>query len=332
MRPANLFFFDVAVVVVAVVLANVAPSVSGQRSDYPTANLSTRWVNNAAVLPHSIPYSDGSAVRAVVLRSPRTLSGPSFAAGFFCAPPCQVFLFAVFIVQTNSGAGITLTVNGIAQVVWSANRASPVGENATLELTGDGDLVLRESNGKLVWSSSTLGRSVTGMEITENGNLVLFDQRNATVWQSFDHPTDALLPGQSLLQGMRLTANTSTTNWTESRLYMTVLPDGLYGYVESAPPQLYYKPQVRTNKSGKHLTRVTFMNGSLSIFVQSTQPGKPDDSIALPEAKSTQYISNICSRQSIYIFCSTSSINIIWSKMKWVVNERMENSFMHFAF
>uniref|UniRef100_A0A0D3FU00 non-specific serine/threonine protein kinase n=1 Tax=Oryza barthii TaxID=65489 RepID=A0A0D3FU00_9ORYZ len=289
-RP-NPFCFGVMVAaVVAVVLAAAAPSVSGQRSDYPMANLSTRWVNNAAVLPHSVTYSDGSAVRAIVLRSPKALYGPSFAAGFFCTPPCQAFLFAVFIVYTNSGAGITSVVNGMAQVIWSANRASPVGENATLELTGEGDLVLREANGRLVWSSGTSGRSVAGMEITENGSLVLFDQRNGTVWQSFDHPTDALVPGQSLQQGMRLTANTSTTNWTESKLYMTVLPDGLYGYVESTPPQLYYKPQVRINKSGQNLTRVTFTNGSLSIFVPSTQPGNTDNSIALPSAKSTQYI------------------------------------------
>ncbi|XP_052152533.1 G-type lectin S-receptor-like serine/threonine-protein kinase SD2-5 [Oryza glaberrima] len=178
----------------------------------------------------------------------------------------------------------------MARVIWSANRASPLGENAILELTGDGDLVLREIDGRLVWSSNTSGQSVAGMQITEHGNLVLFDQRNATVWQSFDHPTDVLVPGQSLLQGMKLRANTSTTNWTESKLYMTVLPDGLYGYVGSKPPQLCYKYLVDTNKSRKDPTRVTFTNGSLSIFLQSTQAGKPDKRIALPEAKSTQYI------------------------------------------
>uniref|UniRef100_A0A0D9W3B1 Receptor-like serine/threonine-protein kinase n=1 Tax=Leersia perrieri TaxID=77586 RepID=A0A0D9W3B1_9ORYZ len=286
MLPANLFFFDVMVVVI---LATAAPSVSGQRYDYPTANLSTRWVNNAAA-EHSVTYSDGSAIRAIVLRSPQTSYGPSFAAGFFCAPPCQAFLFAVFIVYTNSGGRITLPVNGIPQVIWSANRASPVGENATLELTGEGDLVLREANGRFVWSSSTSGRSVAGMEITENGNLVLVDQKNATVLKSFDYPTDTLVHGQSLLQGMKLRANTSNTNWTESKLYMTVHPDGLYAFVESTPPQLYYNSQVIPSKTSKDPTRVTFMNGSLGIFVHSTQPGSPDASITLPTAKSTQYI------------------------------------------
>uniref|UniRef100_A0A0E0DC69 Receptor-like serine/threonine-protein kinase n=1 Tax=Oryza meridionalis TaxID=40149 RepID=A0A0E0DC69_9ORYZ len=287
MCPANPFVYFM--VLVFVVLAVAAPSVCGQRSDYPTANLSTLWVNNKVILPHSISYTDGSSVRTIVLRSPQNLYGPSFAAGFFCTPPCQAFLFTVFIVYTNSGAGITLPVNGMAQVIWSANRANPVGENATLELTGDGNLVLREANGKLVWSSSTSGRSMAWRSLSRV-LLVLFDQKNKTVWQSFDHPTDALVPGQSLLQGMRLRANTSTTNWTESKLYMTVLSDGLYGYVESTPPQLYYESTVSTNRSGKDLTRITFTNGSLSIFAQSIQAGEPDGSIALPKAKSTQYI------------------------------------------
>ncbi|KAG8053296.1 hypothetical protein GUJ93_ZPchr0001g29885 [Zizania palustris] len=294
MRPANLFFFDITVVVmvVVVVLASIVPSVSGQGQayDYPMANLSTRWVNNAASLPHSVSYTDGSEVRAIVLRSPKTFFGPSFAAGFFCTPPCHEFLFAVFIVYTNSGAKITLPVNGAAQVTWSANRASPVAENATLELTSDGNLVLREASGKLVWSSNTLARSVAGMEVTEQGNLVLFDHKNATVWQSFDHPTDALVTGQSLLLGKRLTANTSTTNSTESKFYMTVFSDGLYGYVESTPPQLYYTLLTSEQKSRQDLTRVTFLNGSLSVFVQPTQPGNSDARIPLPEAKSTQYI------------------------------------------
>ncbi|WMV39405.1 hypothetical protein MTR67_032790 [Solanum verrucosum] len=30
------------------------------------------------------------------------------------------------------------------------------------------------------------------------GNLVLFDKSNHTIWQSFDHPTDTLVPGQMI--------------------------------------------------------------------------------------------------------------------------------------
>jgi len=283
MAPSNLLLF--------LLLVTASPLITGQPFDYPTANFSTPWTNNNS-LEHSVTYSDSSVVRAIVLRSPKTLYGPSFAAGFFCpTAPCDTgtFIFAVFIVYTNSGGRITLPNNGLPQVVWSANRFHPVKENATLELSGDGNLILRDADGSLVWSSRTAGRTIAGMAITELGNLVLYDQRNATVWQSFDHPTDAMVPGQSLMEGMRLTANTSATNWTQNQLYMTVVSNGWYAYVESTPPQPYFSQLVDKNKTGNHSTQVTFTNGSLSIFVESTPPN-PDSGITLPAAKSAQYM------------------------------------------
>uniref|UniRef100_M8BXP4 non-specific serine/threonine protein kinase n=1 Tax=Aegilops tauschii TaxID=37682 RepID=M8BXP4_AEGTA len=56
------------------------------------------------------------------------------------------------------------------------------------------------------------------MVITSIGNMVFFDLMNATVWQLFDHPTHALVPGQSLLEGMRLTTRPSASDVTLTRL------------------------------------------------------------------------------------------------------------------
>lgn len=55
---------------------------------------------------------------------------------------------------------------------------------------------------------------------------MLFDHKNATVWQSFDHPTDTIVPGQTLVEGMRLTSNASATNTTENQFSIMVLPKG----------------------------------------------------------------------------------------------------------
>ncbi|KAF7075508.1 hypothetical protein CFC21_080282 [Triticum aestivum] len=273
-----------------VVLAAAASSLAVQGRDYDynpdarlginnNASLATRWINNNVSLSDN-KYADGTTVRPIVLRSTRVggrFQGWSFGAGFFCASPCDFFVFSVFI-ATNGGAyengeSPPLTSSG-PQVVWSASRASPVRENATIELTRHGDLVLRDADGRTVWSSGTSGKSVAGMEITKHGNLVMFDQKNAIVWQSFDHPTDSLVPGQSLTEGMRLTANTSATNSTENQFYVTVLRDGLYGYVESTPPQLYFSyPPVKSNKTVTDPTKVTFQNGNLSIILEA--PKKP---------------------------------------------------------
>ncbi|CAO2034482.1 unnamed protein product [Urochloa humidicola] len=284
MAPSDLLLFFL--------LATATPMIAGQRTDYPAANLSSLWINNEAAFFQPMTYDDGSVVRAIVLRWSGTFYGPSFAAGFYGASTTRdagAFVFAIFMVYTNSMGYLSQPGTELPKVVWSANRLHPVKENATLEFTGDGNLILRDADGSLVWSSSTAGRSVAGMEITELGNLVLFDQKNATVWQSFDHPTDVLLPGQSLLEGRRLAANPSATNLTQSRLYMTVLSNGMYAFVDSTPPQPYFSLLSNHNKTGNDPIKVTFRNGSLNILVPPEQLNE-SALIRLPAAKSNQYM------------------------------------------
>ncbi|XP_072998748.1 G-type lectin S-receptor-like serine/threonine-protein kinase SD2-5 [Typha latifolia] len=265
------------------------PTLHSQPFDYPIANLSTLWTNDPS-LPHHVSYPDGSSIRAILLRLNPSGFGPSFAAGFFCTSPCASFFFAAFVVYANSGGRITNPTLAIPQVVWSANRHRPVQENATLHFTPNGDLVLKDLDGGLVWSTNTSSRNVVSMSVSESGNLVLVDRNNLAVWQSFEHPTDALVLGQSLSQGMRLTANTSSTNWTESDLYLTVLSDGLHAFVDSSPPQLYFQTGISGTKAENRSTYVSFLNGSLAIFALFLQPGEPDMVISLPPADSVQYM------------------------------------------
>ncbi|XP_068645118.1 EP1-like glycoprotein 2 [Aristolochia californica] len=85
--------------------------------------------------------------------------------------------------------------------VWEANRNVPVQENATLTFGRDGNLVLANPNGRVVWSTGTANKGVVGLRLLPTGNLVLYDNKGKFVWQSFDHPTDTLLVGQSLKVG-----------------------------------------------------------------------------------------------------------------------------------
>ncbi|KAI3876274.1 hypothetical protein MKX03_028504 [Papaver bracteatum] len=88
--------------------------------------------------------------------------------------------------------------------VWAANRGKPVHENATLTFGVNGNLVLAESSGVVVWQTGTANKGVVELKLLRNGNLVLLNKNGGFVWQSFDHPSDALLVGQSLLQGGKL--------------------------------------------------------------------------------------------------------------------------------
>ncbi|OMO61491.1 hypothetical protein CCACVL1_23481 [Corchorus capsularis] len=98
------------------------------------------------------------------------------------------------------------------RVVWSANRNNPVEIGASLQLSQNGDLILQDVDGTPIWNTNTLGKFVSRLELTEQGNLVLYDGNNKTVWQSFDHPTDILVPGQVLVPGQKLTSAVSLSN------------------------------------------------------------------------------------------------------------------------
>ncbi|TXG47687.1 hypothetical protein EZV62_026981 [Acer yangbiense] len=177
---------------------------AAQYHDYPSAKLSASWTNNNLSAKLSAqPYSQFDSqviMRIILLKVADPSSGNGFAFGF------------VYNLSTNSSflATASVTMEGEFnvwsdfEVLWLANRNKPVHENATLELHKNGDLILRDADGSFVWSTNTSHMSVAGLQMLKTGKLVLFDGNNKTVWQSFDQPTDTLLPGQKQMAGKKL--------------------------------------------------------------------------------------------------------------------------------
>ncbi|KAF5777578.1 putative protein kinase RLK-Pelle-SD-2b family [Helianthus annuus] len=128
--------------------------------------------------------------------------------------------------------------------------------------------------------------------MTDDGNLVLVDISGSVVWQSFDHPTDCLVLGQRLFQGQQLIPSVSSNNWTTQKgLYSLQVTDkGLFAYVGTNPPQAYYSKPVSSNDKNKGRRYVRFLNGSLSLFIDTVEPSEPDGLITIPRASSTQYM------------------------------------------
>ncbi|KAI6673182.1 hypothetical protein NL676_001088 [Syzygium grande] len=262
---------------------------------YPTATLSTLWTNNATA-DDSVQYTDGSIVQSILLRGsdaydPRNPDkpayGPAYACGFYCNGNCNTYLLAVFIVQVSGGMIFRRNM-GFPQVVWSANRNNPVKIGATLELTSEGDLVLKDPDGTVAWSTSTSGKSIVGLNLTDLGNLVLFDKNNAAVWQSFDHPTDSLVPGQKLMAGQRLMPSVSQTNWTvDSMITLSMNSTGLFAQMETSPPYVYYQYPIANPQASNEFPYVEFVNGSLALFSNSTMNVSV---ISTPQASFTQYM------------------------------------------
>ncbi|KAJ4718919.1 Receptor protein kinase [Melia azedarach] len=82
-------------------------------------------------------------------------------------------------------------------VVWMANREEPAGKKSKHSLLKNGDLVLKEAGRKVLWSTGTASQSSMKLELLNTGNLVLSTSDGVNcLWQSFDSPTDTLLPQQ----------------------------------------------------------------------------------------------------------------------------------------
>ncbi|PON76985.1 Bulb-type lectin domain containing protein [Parasponia andersonii] len=82
--------------------------------------------------------------------------------------------------------------------VWEANRHEPVREGAKLTFGSNGNPALTYTDGRTIWQTNTTKKGVVGIKLLPNSNLVLYNAVGKYIWQSFDHPTDTLLLGQTL--------------------------------------------------------------------------------------------------------------------------------------
>ncbi|KAF7819013.1 G-type lectin S-receptor-like serine/threonine-protein kinase SD3-1 [Senna tora] len=106
-------------------------------------------------------------------------------------------------------------------VVWVAGAHVTVGRMSYFQLTNDGQLVLFDSSqGIPVWTSETANRSVVSAAFRDDGNLVLIDREKHVIWQSFDTPSDTLLPGQNLSVYQTLRAASKNTMSSYYSLYV----------------------------------------------------------------------------------------------------------------
>ncbi|CAI8606829.1 unnamed protein product [Vicia faba] len=102
----------------------------------------------------------------------------------------------------NRYVGIWYKNVPVQTVVWVANRDNPIRDNSsTLIINKQGNLVLLNRNQSLLWSTNTTKKSSTPIvQLLNNGNLVIRDEKDSSadedsfLWQSFDYPTDTLLP------------------------------------------------------------------------------------------------------------------------------------------
>lgn len=79
-------------------------------------------------------------------------------------------------------------------LVWSVNRDDPAQVRSTINLKLNGQLVLTHSNGTELQIYN--GTNTSSGTLQDDGNFVLQDSSSRVFWQSFNFPTDIILPGK----------------------------------------------------------------------------------------------------------------------------------------
>ncbi|XP_031491897.1 G-type lectin S-receptor-like serine/threonine-protein kinase At5g35370 [Nymphaea colorata] len=112
------------------------------------------------------------------------------------------------------------------QVVWSANRGSPVTNADRIVFLTTG-IFIYGANGSLVWWTKFRSQAdaVSLVHLQDTGNLQLLDSSNSSIWESFDHPTDTILMGQKLPLGVNLIGSISKNNLASGDYALAVTKD-----------------------------------------------------------------------------------------------------------
>ncbi|MBA0775711.1 hypothetical protein Gotri_010826 [Gossypium trilobum] len=154
----------------------------------------------------AVPYlSRGSSLSVENPGDVLISSNGMFSAGFY--PVGQnAHCFSIWFTKPCHDGSHTL--------VWMANRDVPVnGKRSKLSILETNEIIITDAE-SVIWTSnkSVKDGSWSQLNLLDSGNLVLQIRDNLTLWQSFDSPTDTLLPGQPLNQYKRLVSARSRAN------------------------------------------------------------------------------------------------------------------------
>ncbi|CAL9760187.1 unnamed protein product [Musa acuminata subsp. burmannicoides] len=144
-------------------------------------------------------------------------------------------------------------------MVWYANGDNPVEAGSKVELTTDGRLSLKDSTEIEVWHAGITNASYAAM--LDTGNFMLVNSQGSPRWQSFQVPSDTILPSQVLDLGSHLSAHLMDDDYSSGRFTLLVQTDGnLVLYTVAAPSGFQYDAYWSSNTPG---------NGSKLVFNES---------------------------------------------------------------
>lgn len=164
---------------------------------HPALSLETKVIKQGDVLNSSS-----------FLVSPRGI----FTLGFFNSSEANRIYLGIWYNNSDGSSG---------KKVWVANPDKPMNDSSFLTLDTNGILKLTIAGGSNPIELNTdQGSKNSTAVLLDSGNFVLNDEiEKRILWQSFDYPTDTLLPGMKLGQNHKTGHNWTLTSWVNEDYY-----------------------------------------------------------------------------------------------------------------
>ncbi|KAJ3699934.1 hypothetical protein LUZ61_003639 [Rhynchospora tenuis] len=148
------------------------------------------------------------------------LTSPSgdFAFGFRAYDSSDsLFLLAIWFNKTSPKHIIWYAMSGINPIL------AP--KNSTLGLNNDGSLVLLSSDNRKIWGPDPEIKDAENANLLDSGNFVICQYKSCDTppaWESFQNPTDTLVPGQNLSSGQELWSKLTDSNFSQGRFTLNI--------------------------------------------------------------------------------------------------------------
>ncbi|KAK4253965.1 hypothetical protein QN277_009406 [Acacia crassicarpa] len=161
----------------------------------------------------AISFSSDTLNSTQSLKTNDTLlsANQTFVLGFFSLDESRFYL------------GIWYGKIQVRTAVWVANRDNPLEDpNGFLKIGDTGNMEIVDRTGKTIWSSNqTAAAKNPVLQILDSGNLIIRESSVSAsknpLWQSFDYPTNTLLPGMKLLYNFDTKMEKHITSWKSSQ-------------------------------------------------------------------------------------------------------------------
>ncbi|CAN6164059.1 unnamed protein product [Urochloa humidicola] len=214
--------------------------------------------------------------------------------GMFLLSNGSVFGFGFVTNSVSDTTSYLLAVVHLAttSVVWSANANYPVSHSDNFVFDKDGNAYL-QSGGSTIWTANISGKGGTTMQLLDSGNLVVFGKDSSSpLWQSFSHPTDTLLSGQSFIEGMTLMPQPYWSALQDNRMIVDKNGNNIYSANLSSSSWSFYDQSglllsqlviVQQGDANTTLAAVLGNDGLITFYMLQSVNGRGTLPITVPQ-------------------------------------------------